>query len=126
MTKMQTSCDQPSHEFDHLSQHGAVRRKWLADERAHTYSSVIGSRRPATNWINAMTFTAPNGFNTSAFTIAATAFVVLHGSLLIGFANLASNVPNTVGVGVGTDVAKTQTAPRNVTLETVVISSRRA
>ena len=71
-----------------------------------------------------MTFTTPNSFNTSAFTIAATAFVVLHGSLLIGFANLASNGPTTMGVG--TDVAKTQIAPRNVSLETVVISSRRA
>lgn len=121
---MRASCDQPSHEFDHPSQHGAVRRKWLADERAHTYSSVIGSRRPATNWINTMPFTASSRFNTSAFTIAATAFVVLHGSLLIGFDNLAGNGPTAMGAG--TDVAKTQIAPRNVTLETVVISIRRA
>ena len=71
-----------------------------------------------------MTFTTPNRFNTSAFTIAATAFVVLHGSLLMGLDNLARNGPNTMGAG--TEVAKTQIAPRNVTLEKVVISSRRA
>ena len=124
MTKIRASCDQPSHEFDHPSQHGVVRRKCLADVKAHAYISVIGSRRPATNWINTMTFTTPNRFNTSAFTIAATAFVVLHGSLLIGFANLASSDPTTMGAG--TEMAKTQIAPRNVTLETVVISSRRA
>ncbi len=71
-----------------------------------------------------MTFITTNRFNTTAFAIAAVAFAVLHGSMLMGFDQVASNGPKSIDAN--TQVAKTQTTPRTVTLETVVISSRRA
>ena len=71
-----------------------------------------------------MTFTATNRFNTTAFAIAAIAFAVLHGSMLMGFDHVASNWQKSIEAS--TQLAKTQNAPRAVTLDTVVISSRRA
>ena len=64
-----------------------------------------------------------NRFNITAFAIAATAFVVLHGSMLMGFEQLASNGHNSIDPA--TSLAKTNAAPRAVTLERVVISTRR-
>ena len=71
-----------------------------------------------------MTYTATNRFNITAFAIAATAFAVLHGSMLMGFDHVASSGHKSTDAG--TQVAKTQITPRAVTLDTVVISSRRA
>ena len=70
-----------------------------------------------------MTFTRNNRFSITAFAIAATAFLVLHGSMLMGFEQLASNGHNIISTG--TNLAKTNAAPRTVTLERVVISTRR-
>ena len=70
-----------------------------------------------------MAFTTSNRFSITAFAIAATAFIVLHGSMLMGFEQLASNGHNRMDTS--TSLAKTNVAPRTVTLETVVISSRR-
>nr|WP_295778073.1 hypothetical protein [Rhodoferax sp.] len=70
-----------------------------------------------------MTFTSNNRFSITAFAIAATAFLVLHGSMLMGFEQLASNGHNSMDTT--TSLAKTNTAPRTVTLERVVISTRR-
>ncbi|MES2584581.1 MAG: hypothetical protein V4627_17785 [Pseudomonadota bacterium] len=71
-----------------------------------------------------MTFTTTNRFNTTAFAIAAAAFAVLHGSMLMGFDHVANNAQKSIDAS--TQLAKTQITPRAVTLETVVISSRRA
>lgn len=72
-----------------------------------------------------MTFSARNSqFNITAFAIAAVAFAALHGSMLIGFESLASNGHHWRNAS--TQVAKTLTAPRMVTLDRVVISTRRA
>lgn len=70
-----------------------------------------------------MTFTATKHFNVTAFALAATAFAVLHGSMLMGFDHVANNGHNAISAD--TQMAKTQVAPRAVTLKTVVISSRR-
>lgn len=70
-----------------------------------------------------MTFTTNNRFNITAFAIATTAFLALHGSMLMGFEQLASNGHNSIDTS--TRLTKTNVAPRTVTLETVVISSRR-
>jgi hypothetical protein len=70
-----------------------------------------------------MTFTSTNRFSITAFAIAATAFFVLHGSMLMGFEHLASNGQNSIENS--TSLAKTNVAPRTVTLERVVISTRR-
>lgn len=74
-----------------------------------------------------MTFTTNNRFSITAFAIAATAVVVLHGSMLMGFERLASNVHNSLdtATSTSTSLAKTNAAPRTVTLERVVISTRR-
>lgn len=71
-----------------------------------------------------MRFITTSRFNTTAFTIAATAFAVLHGSMLMGFDHIASNGQKSIEAS--TQLAKSRLAPRTVTLDTVVISSRRA
>jgi hypothetical protein len=71
-----------------------------------------------------MTFIANKPFNITAFAIAAIACAVLHGSMLMGFDQLASNGHKTLDAS--TQVAKVHAAPRTVTLEPVLISSRRA
>ena len=71
-----------------------------------------------------MTFTTNNRFSITAFTIAAAAVAILHGSMLMGFDQLASNGHDSVHTN--TQVAKANAAQRTVTLERVVISSRRA
>ncbi len=72
-----------------------------------------------------MTFsTKTSPFNTTAFAIGTMAFIALHASMLMGFDKLASNGHH--GMNASTQVAKTQTAPRTVALDRVVISSRRA
>lgn len=71
-----------------------------------------------------MTFITTSRFNTTAFAIAATAFAVLHSSMLMGFEQVASNSQRSAGANL--QVAKTQASPRAVTLDTVVISTRRA
>jgi hypothetical protein len=71
-----------------------------------------------------MTFNTARRFNTTAFAIAAAAFAVLHGGMLMGFEHVASNGHKIIDES--TQVAKTQITPRTVTLETVVITSRRA
>jgi hypothetical protein len=71
-----------------------------------------------------MTFSTTNRFNVTAFAVAATAFAALHGSMLMGFDHVASNSQSNVATS--TQVAKSQATPRTMTLETVVISSRRA
>ncbi len=71
-----------------------------------------------------MTFTAKNRFNITAFAIAATATFALNGTMLAGFNQLAS-----AGEGSNSDItrsAKTEVTPNTVTLERVVITTRRA
>jgi hypothetical protein len=70
-----------------------------------------------------MTFASNNRFSITAFAIAATAFLALHGSMLMGFEHLASNGHNSIDAS--TSMAKTNVAPRTVTLDRVVISTRR-
>lgn len=76
-----------------------------------------------------MTLSAKNNpFNITAFTIAALAFTTLHGTMLMGFESLASTGHNGIynGNHSSTQVAKTLAVPRTVTLDRVVISTRRA
>jgi len=76
-----------------------------------------------------MTFSAKNNqFNITAFAIAAVAFTTLHGSMLMGFESLASNGHSSMQATTHTSiqVAKTFAIPRKVTLNRVVISTRRA
>ena len=70
-----------------------------------------------------MTFANNARFNITAFAVAATAFLVLHGGMLMGFEQLASN--GQASMDAGTSLAKTNAAPRTVTLDRVVISTRR-
>ena len=70
-----------------------------------------------------MTFTSKPRFSLTAFAIAATAVAVLNGSMLMGFDHLASNSHNSVEAS--TRLAKSNAATRNITLERVVISTRR-
>ena len=72
-----------------------------------------------------MTFTTTNSrLHITAIAIAAVAFVALHGTMLMGFDQLASQGQQ--GTTAVTQLAKTQASPRTVTLDTVVISRRRA
>jgi hypothetical protein len=70
-----------------------------------------------------MAFITNTRFNITAFAIAAAACVALHGSMLMGFEQLASNGHNSLDTS--TRLAKTNAAQRTVTLERVVISTRR-
>lgn len=71
-----------------------------------------------------MAYTTKNRFSTTAFAIAATACAILHGSMLMGFEQMASNVHNNPQAA--TQVAKTRAVTPAVTLERVVITTRRA
>lgn len=71
-----------------------------------------------------MNFTTNKPFSTTAFAIAATAFAVLHGGMLMGFDQLATN--GHTGTQGATHVAKINAATPTVTLERVVITTRRA
>lgn len=70
-----------------------------------------------------MTFNS-KPFNISAFAIAATAFAVLHGGMLMGFDQLATN--GHTGMPAATQLAKAKAAAPTVKLERVVITTRRA
>lgn len=70
-----------------------------------------------------MTICTNNRFNISAFAIASLAFLALHGSMLMGFEQLASREQKSVDNG--SRVAKTIAAPRTLVLERVVISNHR-
>ena len=71
-----------------------------------------------------MSFTTKNRFSFTAFAIAATAVVTIHGSMLMGFDQLASNGHSISDAS--TRIAKANAAARTVTLERIIISSRRA
>lgn len=71
-----------------------------------------------------MTFSTKKRLNISAFAIATVAFMALHGSMLMGFEQLASRVQNSMDNDV--HVANAQASPRTLVLERVVISTRRA
>lgn len=71
-----------------------------------------------------MAYTTKNRFSTTAFAIAATACAVLHCSMLMGFDQLATNGHNSPQAA--NLLAKTQAAKPAVTLERVVITTRRA
>ncbi len=71
-----------------------------------------------------MTFSNKNRLNISAFAIATVAFMALHGSMLMGFEQLASRVQNSIDNDA--QVANSQASPRTLVLERVVISTRRA
>ena len=69
-------------------------------------------------------FTNTRRFSLNAFAIAATAFAVLHGGMLMGFDQLASNGHSSP---VANQMAKANaTATPMITLERVVITSHRA
>ena len=70
-----------------------------------------------------MSFTSNSHFSITAFAIAATAFLVLHSSMLMGFEQLARNDHNSMDTS--TLLSKTNAATRTVTLERVVILTRR-
>jgi hypothetical protein len=70
-----------------------------------------------------MTFNTKPRFSLAAFAISAAAVTVLNGSKLMGFDQLASNGHNNLTTSAR--LAKSNTVPRTVTLERVVISTRR-
>ena len=63
-------------------------------------------------------------FNITALAIATAVVFVIHGSMLMGFDRLASNGHNSPQAA--SHLAKSSTARPTVTLERVVISTRRA
>jgi hypothetical protein len=71
-----------------------------------------------------MTFSNNNRLNLSAFAIATVAFMALHGSMLMGFEQLASRVQNSIDSDA--QVAISHASSRKLVLERVVISTRRA
>ena len=90
-----------------------------------SYSSFIGCKQAAHNTYrsNTMSFITNNRFNFTAFAIAATAVVIVNGSMLVGFDRLASN--GHPGIDASSQLAKANAAARTVTLDRVVISTRR-
>lgn len=70
-----------------------------------------------------MTFTSKPRFSFTAFVFATAAVAVLNGSVLMGFDQLASSGRDSIATN--TSLAKSNAAPRAVTLERVVISTRR-
>ena len=70
-----------------------------------------------------MTFTNKRRFSFTALTFATAAVALVNGSMLMGFDQLASSGRDTLVIS--THLAKSSVAPRTVTLERVVISTRR-
>ncbi|MES2947306.1 MAG: hypothetical protein V4858_02085 [Pseudomonadota bacterium] len=71
-----------------------------------------------------MTFTTKNRFSITAFAIAATVTTALSGTMLTGFNQLAN--AGEQALGANNRLVKTEVAPHTVTLERVVITTRRA
>ncbi len=70
-----------------------------------------------------MTPTRKSRFSFAAFTFATAAVALVNGSMLMGFDQLASSGRDTLVIS--TQLVKSSAAPRTVTLERVVISTRR-
>jgi len=69
-------------------------------------------------------FATPRRFSFAGFVFAVVVTLSLHGSLLMGFDQIATQGDS--GQAQATRLAKTAPAPRSVTLEPVVVTSRRA
>lgn len=71
-----------------------------------------------------MTFANSRRFNTSAFAIAAALFLGLNGTMLMGFDHIAS--AGQLQSAEAAQFARTHAAPATMTLERVIITTRRA